>query len=114
TTRSSARPAAASTNPSGATMTTRNRRSAQRKATAAAGAARRRAAVDAYARLLPLLARLRRRGLSFGRIAAKLNAKGHTTRTGKPWHAAQVWRALARVANEAGDENNCSGGTGRE
>jgi DNA invertase Pin-like site-specific DNA recombinase len=37
---------------------------------------------------------LRVEGLGFDRIAAKLNAEGVSTRTGKPWHGAVVKRIL--------------------
>ena len=86
------------------------RRAAQRKAAVASGAARRKAAVDAYAGLLPLIARLRAGGLSLGQIAARLNADGHTTRQGKRWHAAQVWRVLDRARAQ---RNTSSGGSAR-
>ena len=72
------------------------RRPPQRKATAASGAARAREAVEAYRKLLPLLQRLRAKGLSFGKIAAQLNAAGHVTRQGQRWHAMQVWKVLNR------------------
>jgi hypothetical protein len=82
-------------------MTTEQRRATLAKATTVSAAAKRRAAVQAYARLLPLISRLSLRGLSFGQIAAQLNAQGHRTRTGKRWHAAQVWRVLDRARQEA-------------
>jgi hypothetical protein len=69
---------------------TKCKREALAKAREAAALARRREAVEAYKGLLPLVRRLRRRGLSFGRIAAHLNADGHTTRQGKRLHAAQA------------------------
>ena len=77
---------------------TPRRRAALKRAAAASGAARRKAAVDAYAGLLPLIARLRAGGLSFGQVAARLNELGHATRAGGRWHAAQVWRVLDRAA----------------
>jgi hypothetical protein len=35
-------------------------------------------------------------GQNSARIAGRLNAKGHTTRRGKPWNAVQVARVLER------------------
>jgi hypothetical protein len=80
-----------------AMSTTQRQRQAQRKATAASGAARRKKAQEAYRKLLPLIRRLRTKGLSFGKIPAQLNAAGHTTRQGKRWHPMQVWKVLDRA-----------------
>jgi hypothetical protein len=74
------------------------RREAQSLAGAASARVRRQAAVAAYRELLPLIRRLRSRGLSFGAVAARLNQLGHRTRNGKPWRAMQVHRVVARAA----------------
>lgn len=66
-------------------------------AVAAAAATRRREAAQAYRGLVPLVRALRRQGLSYERIAARLNADGHTTRQGKPFHAAQARLILVRA-----------------
>jgi len=49
---------------------------------------------DAYAHLAPLVARWRAEGLSHRRIAARLDAAGYATRSGKPWNHTQVGRVL--------------------
>ena len=59
-----------------------------------AGAASAARARDAYAHLAPLVARWRAEGLSHRRIAARLDAAGHATRSGKPWNHTQVGRML--------------------
>ena len=60
-----------------------------------AAAARRTArARDAYADLAPLVAGWRAEGLSLRSIAARLDAAGHTTRSGKAWNPVQVSRVL--------------------
>jgi DNA invertase Pin-like site-specific DNA recombinase len=51
---------------------------------------------EAYADLLPVMTRMKAQGLSLRDIAEKLNAKGHTTRRGKPWNPVQVARVLGR------------------
>jgi len=43
---------------------------------------------------IALARRLRKKGLSLRRIAAKLLAKGHTARSGKPFHPQQVKRLV--------------------
>jgi DNA invertase Pin-like site-specific DNA recombinase len=48
----------------------------------------------AYARLLPQLGEWRAAGLSFARISARLNDRGHTTSIEALWNPAQVRRAL--------------------
>lgn len=53
-------------------------------------------AKEAYAELLPIMTRMKAPGLSLPDIAEKLNAKGHTTRRGKPWNPMQVARVLGR------------------
>jgi DNA invertase Pin-like site-specific DNA recombinase len=60
--------------------------------------ARAEAAAEAYADLAPMLAELRGKGLSLAAIAADLNAKGHTTRRGRPWNPVQVARVLEHVS----------------
>jgi DNA invertase Pin-like site-specific DNA recombinase len=62
------------------------------------GEATRAAAVAAVADLVPAMARLRAEGLTLQAIADRLNADGHTTRTGARWGAVQVKRALDRAA----------------
>lgn len=57
--------------------------------------AKRERAAEAYAFFLPLMRELRERGESFGKIAAELNEKGFTTRTGKLWNPVQVMRVLS-------------------
>jgi hypothetical protein len=51
---------------------------------------------EAYADLLPAITRMKAQGLSPRDIAEKLNAKGHTTRRGRPWNPVQVARVLKR------------------
>jgi hypothetical protein len=69
----------------------------QRMGGAASARIRRREAVAAYRTVLPLIRKLRGRGLSLGAIAARLNQLGHTTRTGTAWSPMTVWRVLART-----------------
>lgn len=42
---------------------------------------------------------LRRRGLSYSRIAERLNAEGYPTRSGGPWYAMQAHRIVQASAN---------------
>ena len=56
---------------------------------------RRKAARDAYADLSPDVTGWRKDGLSLGKIAARLNEQGHTTRRGSAWTANAVRRVLA-------------------
>ncbi|MBV8264838.1 MAG: recombinase family protein, partial [Planctomycetaceae bacterium] len=49
---------------------------------------------DAYADLAPRVAGWRAEGLSLRIIAARLDAAGHTTRSGKAWNPVQVSRVL--------------------
>jgi DNA invertase Pin-like site-specific DNA recombinase len=77
-------------------------REAARLAGARAGAvaatkARREAAGEAYADLVPIVAKLKDSGFSLRSIAERLNAEGHTTRRGKPWNPVQVSRVLERA-----------------
>lgn len=65
------------------------------KARKHAAAARTKAANAAYTDLFPTVTGLRSDGLTFQAIAERLNADGHTTRTGKPWNHVQVMRVLA-------------------
>jgi DNA invertase Pin-like site-specific DNA recombinase len=60
----------------------------------AAAARRTRRARDAYIDLAPLVAGWRAEGLSLRIIAARLDAAGHTTRSGKAWNPVQVSRVL--------------------
>jgi DNA invertase Pin-like site-specific DNA recombinase len=65
-----------------------------RKGWRASAAVRRDQAVAALADLGALLAAWRADGLSLRAIARRLNELGHTTRTGRPWGAVAVARAL--------------------
>ena len=67
----------------------RNPKAARRAGEASAARAR-----DAYAHLAPLVARWKAEGLSRRRIAARLDAAGYATRSGKPWNHTQVGRVL--------------------
>jgi hypothetical protein len=58
------------------------------------------AAREAYADLAPMMKDWRAQGMALQAIADKLNAKGHTTRRGKPWNAVQVARVLDRADDE--------------
>jgi DNA invertase Pin-like site-specific DNA recombinase len=49
---------------------------------------------EGEAEALARIAALRNEGLGFDRIAARLNAEGVPTRTGKPWHGVVVNRIL--------------------
>lgn len=55
-----------------------------------------REAKEVYADLLEDVLRWRAEGLSLRAVADRLNAGGHTTRTGKPWGPVQVMRAIQR------------------
>jgi Recombinase len=66
-------------------------------ASALAGRAR---AIEAYAGLTPLILELEAGGFSQRRIADRLNAIGHTTRTGKPWGKMQVRRVIDRAKGD--------------
>jgi DNA invertase Pin-like site-specific DNA recombinase len=65
----------------------------ERSATARAAAAR-----EAYADLVPMMTQWRAEGLALNGIAERLNAEGHSTRTGKPWNPVQVMRVLQRAS----------------
>jgi DNA invertase Pin-like site-specific DNA recombinase len=54
-------------------------------------------ALASYADLAAAVGVLRAEGLSLRAVAARLNAEGHTTRTGKPWNPVQVARVLGRA-----------------
>jgi Recombinase len=54
-------------------------------------------ATEAYADLAPIMTAWRAEGLTLEGIAGRLNAKGHTTRRGKPWNPVQVSRVLTRA-----------------
>jgi hypothetical protein len=79
----------------------RRKLAALRKATAASVESRRRAALEADARVLPVVREMRAAKLSYGLIAARLNELGYTTRAGACWFAAQVWRVLDRAGKES-------------
>ena len=53
-------------------------------------------AMDAYADLVPSMIAWKAEELTLAEIADKLNAEGHTTRTGAAWSKVQVKRALDR------------------
>lgn len=67
-------------------------------AATAAGEAHARRADEAYADLLPIVAKLRQKGWTLRQIADRLNRMGHTTRRGKQWGPAQVGRVLRRAS----------------
>jgi DNA invertase Pin-like site-specific DNA recombinase len=52
----------------------------------------------AYTDLAPWMSELRDSGLTLQAIADRLNAEGHTTRSGKEWNKVQVMRVLDRLA----------------
>jgi DNA invertase Pin-like site-specific DNA recombinase len=58
---------------------------------------RREKALDAYSDLVPLMREMRASGATLWAIAARLDADGQTTRTGRPWSATQVKRVLERA-----------------
>lgn len=62
-----------------------------------AGAAARAKAHEAYSDIADDLRVLRAKGMALRAIAEELNARGHTTRRGKPWNAMQVRRVLAKA-----------------
>lgn len=72
------------------------REQGRRKAVKAASAARSKAASEAYSFLMPTIREQRERGDSLACIADRLNAEGHTTRTGKAFSAATLHHLLAR------------------
>ena len=49
-----------------------------------------------YADLLPIIKGMRREGKSLADVAAAMNESGHTTRTGKRFHASQIQNILRR------------------
>jgi DNA invertase Pin-like site-specific DNA recombinase len=63
----------------------------------AAGQTARALADEPYVDLVPDMLAWRRESLSQSAIADRLNAKGHTTRHGKPWNQVQVLRVLNQV-----------------
>lgn len=74
----------------------RNLTSEGRKRGTLVSAARRSALkLEAYEDLAAHMHQLRSSGQSLRAIAQALNAKGHTTRRGRPWNGTQVLRALA-------------------
>ena len=66
-----------------------------KKAIKVAATANKKAADEAYIDVVPQMKELRGEGQSLQQIADRLNADGHTTRTGKAWSATQVMRVLA-------------------
>ena len=61
-------------------------------------------AIEAYSDLVPVIAELRDSGLSFGAIAKRLNADGHTTRRGLPWNPVQVRRVLVLPGHQRANQ----------
>ena len=53
-------------------------------------------ALEAYADLMPHLLEWRGAGVTYGDMAEKLNAEGHTTRRGRPWTRAHVFSVMKR------------------
>lgn len=49
-----------------------------------------------YADLLPIIKEMRQQGKSLADVAAAMNESGHTTRTGKQFHASQIQNILRR------------------
>jgi hypothetical protein len=70
----------------------------RRKGAKLAGVAHTKRAREAYADLAPWMAELRTEGLTQQAIADRLNAEGHTLRSGKPFNQVQVLRVLRRFA----------------
>lgn len=54
-------------------------------------------AISDYATIAPMIRQFRAEGLSLRDVAERLNADGHTTRTGQPWGQVQVKRVLDRA-----------------
>jgi hypothetical protein len=80
------------------TTRTKKQRGALPQATEASARARRLGALAIYKQVLPVIRRLRARGLPYGGIPAKVNEQGHRTRSG-----ALVRRAgMGRVAPRRG------------
>ena len=63
----------------------------------AAGEAHARRADEAYADLLPVMAKMRTKRWTLRQIADRLNQMGHATRRGKQWKPVQVGRVLRRM-----------------
>lgn len=61
---------------------------------------RRQNAAKSHAELCPLMIALRDEGLTLKQIAARLNADGFLTPTGKPWHEVYVCRFLKQCETE--------------
>ena len=57
---------------------------------------RREVARDEYSDLLPIIQKLREKGLTLQAID-ELTAQGHVSRRGKPWNPMQVARVLSRA-----------------
>lgn len=66
------------------------------KGNQAASVAVRENATKAYSDVAPVIRQFKAEGLTLRAIADRLNADGHTTRTGKPWNQVQVMRVLGR------------------
>lgn len=55
-------------------------------------------AEEAYSDVVPMILELKGQGMTQQAIADRLNADGHTTRTGKPWGQVQVKRLIDRAS----------------
>ena len=49
--------------------------------------------------LLSKILELREQGYGYTAIATQMNADGHTTRSGKPFHKSGIWRIVNRETN---------------
>ena len=70
------------------------------KATLLAAKKRSEQAREEYEFLVPTLRKMQAEGRSFRQIAAWLNKQGHTTRRGKAFTGAIVWRILRRAEED--------------
>jgi DNA invertase Pin-like site-specific DNA recombinase len=73
-------------------------RAAMRAGRAKGAEANRAAADEAYADILPDMRAWRAESLTLSEIAERLNADGHTTRTGKEWTAVTVANVINRTS----------------
>ncbi len=71
---------------------------AREKGAQRAGEAVHKAAQETYVDLLPVMASERSAGKTLKEIADRLNADGHTTRSGRPWTTGTVYSVLTRNA----------------
>lgn len=70
---------------------------AARKGAVAGAAAQKKAAGEFLAVVLPALKQMKDAGLSQAEMAAKMNERGYTTRSGRPWKQANVSLAIAKM-----------------